>query len=274
MENKNARRTQEAGSTLNDGGLKEKTRGEADETNSSDHKAYRRRKRRRWSLRRRWSTATRARKVKWLVGACSIFIVTLIWVIYIAGFVQNERSFRHEHRARIIFSRAPELESFGCNVTDAQLQMQQGSGRVWVQSPKPNEAVGAFIVGPGLHLIADKKIGDNTIDKLDPVTDETCRAKISPLVQGFALNSGEEKSIEIGKGAATLNFGSTSGMLSNDSLFQLYAPTCAYYFDEGGDQHATCMTFRFVVNGSYSFSCKETPITGTFQQTNFGYCEN
>ncbi len=68
--------------------------------------------------------------------------------------------------------------------------------------------------------------------------------------------------------------------VAKEAVFQLYAPICVYYFDESGNRHGTCVTYRLAITGrignpdNYGFSCTESPVSGTFEGTFFGYCEN
>ena len=63
--------------------------------------------------------------------------------------------------------------------------------------------------------------------------------------------------------------------ITNDTTFQLYGPTCVYYFDEEGDRHGTCNTYRFVKSdGNTDLACKESPLRGKFERMLWGYCEN
>jgi hypothetical protein len=112
----------------------------------------------------------------------------------------------------------------------------------------------------------------------------------------FPLNGGQETMLDMRQSAGarslvptkslSVTFGqpeepiATQGSkseskITNETPFQLYGPACAYYFDEEGDRHGTCVTYRFIrSNGSTDFACRESPLSGKFERMLWGYCEN
>jgi hypothetical protein len=222
------------------------------------------------------------------------------------GNLQTKWHFETEHRPRVIVSRPPELVgTFECYVTDKAIHLHSGAMHVWVKNIRKGDAIGAFVEGPQFKLVPEQKIGNPFYDDLPSITEETCKQKVSPKMKAFPVHGGQEVSVNMVQSIGTLSLIKTNSVsitfggpqqepetpagekpservpLTKDTIFQLYGPVCVYYFDEDGTQYyGSCRNYRLSINGRgetsdpYAFSCSQTPISGTFEETFFGYCEN
>lgn len=174
---------------------------------------------------------------------------------------------------------------------------------IWVKNIRKGDAVGAFVIGPQFKLVPEKRIGNPFYDDVPSITDETCKQNIVPKMKAFPVNGGQEVAVNMVQSAETVSLIKTKSIsitlggpqkepetpagekpsdrvpIAKDTVFQLYAPVCVYYFDENGARYGTCQSYRLAVkerDGSENetFSCTQSPVSGTFEQTLFGYCEN
>jgi hypothetical protein len=254
-------------------------------------------KHKQWSLWQHWKRAKSKTRLKWFVEAMGVLLVGALVGNAIWQNLQTMSHFSTEHRPRVIFIRPPELlGQFECEVTDKEIRTHSGQVRVWLKNIKNGDAVGAFIAGPNYKLVPEKKTGDKFLDDSTLVTDDSCKAEIKPKMKQFPVNEGQEIYLDMARSdgvtgfypgtsatihldkpinpASPLGGDESTAPLKRDDLFQLYAPLCVYYFDEEGNRHGTCMTYRLNMNGRYTFSCTQTPITGTLEQVFLGYCED
>lgn len=255
-----------------------------------------------------WRSYSRVQQAKFIIS----FLAALGVVGYLLAYVtvsiiqerRNQGVVQLEHRPKVIISRPPQLlGTISCEVTDKAIFLHTGAMRVWVKNIQKGDAVGAFIAGPELQLVPEKKIGDPFFDDPPAITDETCKANASPKARMFPAHGGEETGIDIAQSAGTVSLIKTKSVsvtlggpqkepetpagekpsarvpIAKDAVFQLYAPVCVYYFDEDGARYGSCRSYRLVVSGrtgpdTYGFSCTDSPVEGTFETTLFGYCEN
>ena len=227
------------------------------------------------SFRRNWkSSGPVARLTLIFVGIGAVAGTVLgIWQGYQTGHIAKV-----QHRPRVIFSRSPELVGqLNCDITDRQLEANTGAMRIWVKNIKNGDAISVFPVLNGAIFIPDKRTGIPFYDDPPQITEQTCRSHVSPKVQPFPLNAGEEKFINSGQSVGAVSLIPTPGakpVIPKDATLQWYFSTCVYYLDEDGEPHGTCQTYRFSRNSKYSFSCSESPMTGVFEPIMFNYCEN
>ena len=162
---------------------------------------------------------------------------------------------------------------------------------------RKGDAVGAFVTGPEFKLVPESKTGNQMFDDLPTITEETCKQKVSPTAKAFPVNGGQEVRVDMVQAAGTMSLIKTNSVsasfggpqkepetppgessdripIAKDAVFQLYAPVCVYYFDEDGERYGSCRDYRLAISGRYGFSCTESPVSGTFQEIFFGYCEN
>jgi hypothetical protein len=242
-------------------------------------------KNKKWTLRQHWERASAEKRAKWIFEGIGGLIALLILVNYVWQNLQTKWNFLSENRPRVVFSRPPELlGTFSCQVTPQGTNEHTGAMRVWVKNIRKGDAVGAFMGGPPYTLVPENKIGvgDRFYDNLASITDESCKQKMLPdAMKEVAVNSGQELSMEIRQSAGITTLPPTGIPLPEDTVFQLYMPLCVTYSGEDGEQHTTCQDYRFVVDGltdsaadKYGFSCPQTPLRGSFEQTVFGSCEN
>jgi hypothetical protein len=272
-------------------------------TKAGEDKTRQPRKYKKWTLWQHWKRAGQKTRMKWIAELFGILVGLGLFLNSCWGNLQSIWNFKAEHRPKVVVSRPPELLGiFECAVTDRAIWLHAGAMHVWVKNIKRGDALGAFIGGPMLKLVADKKTGDAFYDNPLQITDETCKLDISPKKQ-FPVHGGEEVREDIVQGASvvpliktnstTITFGGPQNEpepppgerpservpIAKDALFQLYAPVCVYYFDENGVRYGTCRSYRFITKGQSgpedrSFSCAESPLRGTFEETLASYCEN
>ncbi len=252
-----------------------------------------------WSLWRHWKSATRKQQFIWVCEGIGGLVAISTLGMYILGFLQTKRNFKAEHRPRVVISRPPQLlGTISCEVTENAIHLQTGAMHIWVKNIRGGDAVGAFVVGPQFKLVPEKKVGNPFYDDVPRITDQTCKQVVPPQMKAFPINAGQEVRVDMTGGVSTTSLIDTTSItigqepepppgqkftrtvIAKDAIFELYAPVCVYYFDEDGERYGSCSTFRLVVNGrigepdNYGFSCTESPITGTFEGTLFGFCEN
>jgi hypothetical protein len=214
-------------------------------------------------------------------------------------------NFKAEHRPKVVVSRPPELlGTISCEVTEKAIFLHTGAMHLWVKNIRKGDAVGAFAFGPQFKLVPEKKIGDPFFDDLPSITDQTCAQKVDSKMKAFPVNGGQEVRVDMAQSAETMSLIKTNSVsitlggpqkepetpagetpsarvpIAKEDIFQLYAPVCVYYFDEDGKRYGSCRSYRLAVSGRagnsdpYAFSCTESPVSGTFEGTFFGYCEN
>jgi len=263
-------------------------------------------KHKKWSIWRHFKQASRIKQLGWIGGGVGVITGLLVVAHYFYGDVVSSRHYTEEHRPKVIISRPPELlGTVECEITDKAIHLHTGAMRIYVKNIRKGDASGAFVTGPMFTLVPNIKLGIPSFDDLPIINAETCQQKILSKMKPFPVRGGEEVRIDMVQSAmtislvkaksvsATLGRGpekepetSTGGKedrisIAKDALFQLYAPICVYYFDEeGATSYGSCRDYRFVVSGRTgaahmdSFSCTQSPVSGTFEETFFGYCEN
>lgn len=274
------------------------TDAKANRAKQADKKSSKRKK---WPLRRYWHHANRRTQVKWVAEGIVILTGLGVLGVYLWDHFQREEQFFTEHRPRVIVSRPPELlGTFNCQVTKREIYLHAGVTHIWVKNIRKGDAHGAFALGPEFKPVPEKKLGDPFYDDPPPIEEQTCMMKVEPKMSPFPVHGGEEVEVNLRQSAGSISlFKGTHAIIGfggpqdenkvfpgenpaeripvdNDTLFQLYAPICVYYFDESGKRYGSCRTYRFIPNGAsqYAFSCSQTPLSGTFEATMFGYCEN
>jgi len=292
---------EQASDNLNPSTIKIKTNEQTTKATNPNKKAKKQKKRSLWQ---HWKSASRAKQIKWVAEAVAVVTGVLILGIYIWGNLQTRSNFKVEHRPKVIVSRPPELlGKVNCEVTDKAIHLYTGAMHIWVRNIRKGDAVGAFVLGPQFKLVPEKKIGNPFFDDIPSITDQTCKEKVSPKMKAFPVYGGQEVRVDMVQSAGTFSLVKTSSVtvtlggpqkepetpagqepdrisVAKDAIFQLYAPVCVYYFDEDGERYGGCRSYRFVVTGRignsnpYGFSCTESPLSGTFEETFFGYCEN
>ena len=257
------------------------------------------------SYRRSWRAASPLRRLEIIGLGLSAAVGIGYLGVVIWGNLQTKWNFTAEHRPRVIISRPPELlGTIICYVTEKAIHLHAGAMRVWVKNIRKGDAVGAFMEGPQFKLVPEKKIGDPFYDDLPSITDQTCKQKVSPKMKAFPVNGEQEVAVNIVQGIMAVSLIKTKDIsvtfggpqqepespegeksssrvpIGKDAVFQLYAPVCVYYFDENGERYGSCRDYRLAINGrvgnpnNYGFSCTESPVSGTFEEIFFGYCEN
>jgi hypothetical protein len=304
MENDNSKDSYpEAPKDLSPATTKPKTNVKTGSTKGS-HAESENQKKNKWSIRQHWKAASRPKQLKAIATGAGTIAGVLILGVYIWNHVQSQRNFVVEHRPRVVFSRPPQLiGTVGCYVTDKAIHLFTGEMRVWVKNIGHGEAVGAFVIGPQFQLVPEKKTGVQFLDTPTPITDDTCKLKISPKAKEFPVHIGEEVSIDMQQAVGAISLIRTNEIsvsfgapqpepqtppgekpeavyIAHDAIFQMYAPICVYYFDQDGNRYGGCSSYRLVVNSHiassdpYGFSCTESPVSGHLEQTLFGYCQN
>jgi len=271
-----------------------KERGRA---NTASQQTKRNRKHGLW---RNFKELSRTRQVE----LCFLGLVAMGGIGYLIAYIcisvsqshQARWNYKAEHRARLIFSRPPELlGTLECEITGQEMHIHAGQMHVWVKNIKKGDASGAYIVGPSPRFVPEKKTGNPELDEPPPpsITDGTCTETPMAQMKEFPVNADQEVVVNIAQTAATWHFGpgktktatitfdvppkqgDVKGLLAKDTIFQISAPTCVYYFDESGEQHGTCVTYKLSSRGQAGFSCMESPISGiVFEQAISAYCQN
>jgi hypothetical protein len=258
-------------------------------------------KKKKWSLLRHWRQANWPKRLRWIAAGIGVLTGVSVVTIYVWDHFQRERQFSAEHRPKVIISRPPAFvnSSFDCAVTENAIHLHTGPMQFWVKNIRQEDAVGAFISEPFM-LVADKKVGNPFLDEVPEVTDKTCRAETSPKAKAFPVHGFEEVVENMTESAETFSLVKTKNLtvtldgpqtepqppagekvertaVSKETVFKLYVPVCVYYFDSDGVRYGSCRTYRLSVNknaaDNYAFSCTQTPISGTFEEMLFRYCE-
>jgi hypothetical protein len=261
-------------------------------------------KKKKWTLIRHWRAAHRKQQFIWIMSAIGGLIAVGYLINYTWGNLQTKWNFETEHRPLVVISRPPEIVgNFQCIVTKREMWGRTDSMKVWVKNlSKTGDAQGAFIAGPMFKLVPNKKIGDPFYGGPPVIEQQNCWNTVKPEMTPFPVERDQEVRADIRQSAfstalakSTSNTVSFSGpqdesganagenpserlTLPKDTVFQLYAPVCVYYFDKSGKRYGSCRTYRFmpthiVHEDAFSFSCMETPVTGTFTEALFGYCQ-
>ncbi len=173
--------------------------------------------------------------------------------------------------------------------------------RIWVKEiGGKGNAVNAFVSGPLLTLVPEKKVGVSIIDDPPSITDQTCKMRVPPKMKEIPVYAGQEVGIDMAEAAGTQNLIKTNSVnvggpepgpppgekregvhIDKAATFQLYAPICVYYSDQDGVLYGNCRTYRMSMGGAgipgsgrYGFSCTETPVKGEFDAAFGSFCDN
>lgn len=216
---------------------------------------------------------------------------------YIWGNLQTKWNFEAETRPHVIISRPPTLiDVFACEITDKAMHLRTGAMRIWVKNIGHGDAVNAFISGPYLRLVPEKKTGFLFFDNREFVTEETCRTREPPKMKMMPVYAGQEVSIDLIQSVEAVSLFKTKSIsvslgspqpepepspgeklrvqIARDAIFQLYGPVCVYYSDRRGAAYGSCRTYRLSTLGRLTFSCQESPLRGEFVPTFGGFCDN
>ncbi len=278
---------------------KKQTRKQRSKANETSQEANKNKKHSLW---RNFMDLSRTRQVE----LCFLGLVALGGIGYLVAYLcvsvsQNRQAalnFTAEHRPKVIVNRVPVFYgALTCEVGDTAISINTGDIGVWLKNIKRGDALGVF-VKQFPKFVVEKKIGISLFDDPPPVSDEMCRQQERPETKQFPLDGGQEIGFKTRiKGAMGLmtNMKSISisivgkppdvatgpdakrAPIAKDAIFQFYLPICTYYFDGTGTRYASCKTYRLIRNtsqGTPSFSCGESPITGGFEQVFGGFCEN
>lgn len=253
-----------------------------------------------------WKSYSRVKQAEIIFGA----VLALAGAGYkAANIVENifqNTVVREANRPHVIISRPPVLYgSVYCQVTDNAIHIETGPLRIWVKEiGGKGNAQNAFIVGPEFKLVPEKKIANPFYDDPPEITDQTCKMRVNPKMKEFPVYAGQEVAIDIAQTAGTISLIKTNSVsvafglpqpepkpapgekregvhIAKDATFQLYAPICVYYFESDGTLHGNCRTYRMSIGGTgipgsgrYSFTCAETPVTGSFDGLFGSFCDN
>lgn len=278
---------------------KKQTRKERSKANATSQKTNQDKEK---SYRRSWRQTSPVRKIEIIIGAIVAagaigYLGVTIW-----GTLQTKWNFEAEHRPRVAISRAPELGGvISCQVTKKEIWIHTGPMHFWVKNTSGGNAVGAFATMADAKPVLENRIGDPELDDPPVIEERSCMSDIKPKMAQFPVHRGEEVRVDMVQSANTIGLVKSSELqmsfngprddskpwpdesplplrasITNNTSFQFYAPVCVYYFDESGKRYGSCRTYRFhpTSNDRYAFSCSQTPLTGTFDATMFGYCEN
>lgn len=230
-----------------------------------------------WTLGEHWNRASKAKRISWFVTGAGLLVGGCVFCVYVAQYRQAKLFFWLEHRPRIIFSRPLEFRgAFFCDAGKNPVATgYHGRIRVWLKNIRSTDASGTIPAPPMLRLIPSQKTGDKFLDDRVLITTKMCEGGPEPPNTAyFPINGGQEVVEEFGSGGGASYTGRIS--FSNTTVFQLYVPVCIWYYssDERVRWYGTCETYRFNAGGRYDFTCSETPISGTFERTVGGYCQN
>ena len=259
-------------------GTQKQTRKERSKANEASEEPNKQQKHSLW---RNWKSLSRTRQVELSLAAIGAVGYLIAYIcVSISQKAQSAQQFSMQHRPRVIFSRPPELfGDFSCSISDTRLESHAGNMRIWLKNIKSGDAVGVFPAVMDGRLIPDKPTGIKFYDERTKVTEATCTMRTNPKMQPFALNSGQEMPVELAQSAGAMSMPGTflkppKPLIDKDDTLQWYLPICAFYFDEEGNSHGTCQTFRFKTKAGYSLLCNKPPVGGEFEAVFFGYCEN
>jgi hypothetical protein len=229
------------------------------------------------SYRRSWRSTSPIRKVELIalaLGAAAgiCYVVVAIW-----GNLQTKWNFEAEHRPHVIFSKPPELTgTLSCEIVNNVVSSHTGAMNFWLKNIGRGDA-DAFFSGPEFRFVPENHTAAAEVDSSSSVT-EACKQSLDPhSMREVRINGGQEIKMPMVQSAGRQ---SVHIPITENTNFQLYAPICVYYLDSNQEHHATCRMYRLSVTGgenadSTTFECrKNSPISGTFQETLFAYCEN
>lgn len=240
-----------------------------------------------WGLLTHWKRATRRQQFGWIAKAIGGLIAAGVLAVSTAEYIQREKQFSLEHRPRIEFLRPPMLVGqLSCDVGDNELIRYGVTNEYfWVKNTKSGDAPSVFIARAH-KFVPDPPSGKESLDLIPVVTKKDCEIVVKPELGTFALNGGQERMVDMpsagfqadasrpAKAPLSLKV-VPADRPENQTTFQIYlSPVCVYYFDEQGQRHGTCTSYRLTRNGQYKFSCKESPITGQFGEIPRNFCEN
>ncbi len=231
-----------------------------------------------------------------LTAIAGIGYLLVYFGVSVVQHFQSERQFNTEHRPRIEFARPPALiGTYSCDVKTRDISSSSGKIHTWVKNVRTSsDAASVFVAGPYLKLVADPPTGNPYLDLIPPITNDSCRKIVPPTMKMFPLNGGRQMMIETKEGFGNITYISKfepfaipfsqskrgvdsvpTGIISNQTRFQLYATSCVYYSWEDDVKYGTCATYRLKTpRETYTFACQDSPISGEFERTLGGSCEN
>lgn len=241
---------------------------EGEESKPNAKKPSRRGKK--WTLCQYWRSANWGKRGKWIAGGIVSLAALGGVAVYIWDHYQRSYQFSMEHRPRIVFSRPPELlGQLSCGIENGRTGYHLGAMRVWLKNIKNGDAIAVSPIIT-IKLVPEQRTGIPFFDNPPEITEQTCTNKVSPAVRPFALNAGQETTVNSSQAVGNMGI-----VMPKDTRFQVYFGGCAYYTDEELHPHGTCQNYRFKVNGTdYGLKCDNSPLSGVFEQTFIGYCQN
>jgi hypothetical protein len=208
-----------------------------------------------------WNRTANINKI--LAGATVALVIIGSVGIYFSNW-----QYRQSHRPNVIFSRPIELlDPLTCDLESGNAHT--GRMRIWLKNIGNAQANGVFPPVPDFKFVPEKRSGDQEVDRPPSITEDSCKQKLLPGAKMFPMYPGQELSVEIRQSVAKFP------PLGGDAIVQLYSAQCVYYSDEYSTDHGTCTTYRLILpNGEPSFVCSIIRLTGKFQMTLTGHCEN
>jgi hypothetical protein len=225
------------------------------------------------SLKQRWKSISLPNQLLVIFGG----VAAVGGIAYIIAFIcvsiwqtnQAKAIAKVQHRPRVIFYRPPVL--FAPLTTDVKTgEIHTGKFQVRLKNVETGNAPGAFLQTYPMAIVNDKKTGDHERDEPPDLT-TACRSIPDPKgAQMFPMNAGEERTVD-----AVQSTTRTFPPFKQGEIVGLYWPVCIYYWDDDGDGHGTCLTYRFALpDGQVSFVFGTSPLIGTFQETFMNYCQS
>jgi hypothetical protein len=174
-----------------------------------------------------------------------------------------------QHRPRIILYRPPVLlEPFTTETKTGEIHV--GKSQVWLKNVETGNAPVVYVVPGVWTIVPDKKSGDIERDSPPDVTNSCSGAPDPKAPRMFPMNAGEVRTVDINQSIAV-----TIPPFKQGEVVALYWPICTYYWDDDGDGHGTCLTYRFMLpDGQANFVFGASPLTGTFVETFMNYCQS
>jgi hypothetical protein len=263
------------------------------EPNKADEAQQQTKKNKKHGVWRNFKALSRTRQVElYFLGLGAIGGIGYL-IAYICVSVSQSHqaawNFKIEHRPKVVISRPPQFVvspapqeipgMMACKVSDHEVRLQTGTFHLWVKNIGNEDASGAFLM-PMVKLVPEQKTGEPSFDDPPRVTAASCKKHNKPPADFFPIyRGGREIELPVRQVGETYILSRVKS-IDQGAKFELYVVPCIDYFDSSGTQYASCATFRMIVRGQegslnpFAFSCDATPLTGTFQPTFAGYCED
>jgi hypothetical protein len=223
----------------------------------------------------RWKQTALHNKLLVIGSILAVIVAGVYTANSVVQTILSEKHHREDYRPLVVFLGPVKL--LGSISCDAKVgKLNTGPLQISVKNVGNQRAVTAFAMLPEMKLVPNSKTGDQRVDSLPSVTDESCKAQFANHTIGRPIAPGE---------TIVWNVAQTGGafrnpiMLDNTALLQFYITSCLSYEAEGGITHTACDLLRFSRQGVigpdvFSFTCGETPLFGALQEAVTGHCAN